>query len=331
MPESPTQREVRKTILTSYRESLSRRVYSPGVYVWKETRSEYFVEGSEQDSIEQMDLEAVGALFEREKIETKESKLGFASFTESILLRLASEGESVIIRSRAIEELLRKESNALQEFLITELEKNDLNTSWRNTLLLATEHVEFSNQKHRERLRECLKFWSQSLKSEWHPRSQSALRAAIRILSSSMAEPCDSLDLLPFLTLNYQVRIKRIALLGIQDLFRDAPPPDAAETLTSFRRAIAIMAESHLTPSVCSESEDEFDLGLDALDALIQLADPCVLNLITHVAEFADSWAIKQIQETLHKTHEAWLKGEFPNRAACLDLVLECMDIVKQE
>jgi len=142
----------------------------------------------------------------------------------------------------------------------------------------------------------------------------------------------DSLGLLSFLILDYPVRIKRIALLGIQNLFRDfPPPPEAAEKLTSLRSSIAIMAECYLTPSVYSESEDEFDLGLDALDALIQLADPCVPNLITHVAEFADSWAIKQIQETLQKTHEAWLKGEFPNRAACLDLVLECMDIVKQE
>ncbi len=335
MPESQTQREKKRTSeeLQSYvqQEETSFREYLPGVRVWRYKQFKYEFEGL--GSGEQIDRQRVEALFEKEDVEPKTSSMLLSSFQDTALYRLVSESKSVVIQSRAIEEFLRRESDVLPGLLVQELERKDLKKpSWRNTLLLAAEHVQFTDLSHRKRLRECLKLHSKAMKGEWHPRTQSALRASLRMLLSLMADWRDSLDLIPFLILDYPVRIKRIALLGIQNLFRDfPPPPNDEETLNSFRRAIAIIAESYLTPSVCSESEDEFDLGLDALDTLIKLAEPCVSNLIYSVVKFAESWTIKQIKETLHKTHEAWLKGEFPNRAACLDLILECRNILNKK
>lgn len=333
MPESQTQREKQRTSeeLPSYvQHETSFREYSPGVRVWRYNESKYEFEGL--GSGEQIDPQRVEALFEKEEVEPKVGLLLLTSLQETALLRLVHEGESVVIQSRAIEELLRRESRALPSLLVQELERKDLLPSWRNTLLLSAEHVQLTDLSHRKKLRECLKLRSKAMKGEWHPRTQSALRSSLRILLSLMADWRDSLDLLPFLILDYPVRIKRIALLGIQNLFRDfPPPPDAAEELTSLRSSIAIMAESYLTPSVYSESEDEFDLGLDALDALIQLAEPCVPDHIASVAKFAESWTITQIQEKLSTMHEVWLKGKFPNKAACLNLVLECRNILNQE
>jgi len=302
------------------------------VGVWQYKYVKYEFEGLDWESLSQIDRQKVKALFEKEDVEPKAGSLLLTSFQETALFRLVSESKSVVIQSRAIEELLRRKLGVLPGLLVQELGRDDLLPSWRNTLLLVAEHVQFTELSHRKKLRECLKLHSKAMKGEWHPRTQSALRASLRMLLSLMADWCDSLDLLPFLILDYPLRIKRIALLGIQNLFQDFPPlPNAAEKLTSFRRAIAIIAESYLTPSVFSESEDEFDLGLDAIDTLIQLADPCVSNLIASVVKFAESWTIKQIQEKLHKAHEAWLKGEFPNKAACLDLVLECRNILNQK
>lgn len=332
MPDSQTQREARKTIIPPYRESLSRREYSPGKYAWKETRSEYFVEASEQESIEQIDTEAVRSLFEREKTKPKASSSLLTSFQETALFRLVSESKSVVIQSRAIEELLRRESGVLPGLLVQELGRDDLPPSWRNTLLLAAEHVQFTELSHRKKLRECLKLHSKAMKGEWRPRTQSALRASLRMLLSLMADWRDSLDLLPFLILDYPVRIKRIALLGIQNLFRDfPPPPEAAEKLTSLRSSIAITAEIYLTPFVYEHSEDEFDLGLDALDALIRFAEPCVPKLVASLIDFTEKWPRKQIQKTLHEAYEVWSEKEFPQKEASLALVSKSLNLLNDK
>ena len=203
--------------------------------------------------------------------------------------------------------------------------------AWRNTLLLVAEHVQFTNLQHQEKLRECLKIHARNMKNECHPRTLIALRSLLHIRLSLMVDWRDSLDLTSFLIVDYHIQVKRIALLGIQNLFKNEPPSkEALNDLYPVQEAILSIAKYYLTCSVYNESEDEFYLGLDALDTLFHLADPCVHNIVIDVDGFADKWISRQIQKTIQERRETWSKGEFVEKDNCIALLDGCMKLIRE-
>ncbi len=299
-----------------------RHEYSDDMIVWKATWDEYTVEGSDHKTVKEI------ASY-HQKNESEGVALVLASLTETALLRLVSESKDVVLRSRAIEDLLRRKANELPDIIVKELERTDITKAWRNTLLLIAEHVQFTNLQHQEKLQECLKLHARNMKNECHPRTQIALRSLLHIRLSLMVDWRDSLDLTSFLVLDYPIQVKRIALLGIQNLFQNEPPStEALQTLAPLQEAIASIAKFFLTHSVYNESEDEFDLGLDALDTLFRLADPCTPQIVASVVSFADKWVSSQIQKTIRETREIWLRGEFSRKDVCVALLDGCIEII---
>ena len=296
--------------------------YSPDLIVWKETWDKYTVEGSDSKNVKEI-------ASSYQKNETEGEALVLASLTETALLRLVSENKDVVLRSRAIEDLLRRKADALPDIIVKELERTDITKAWRNTLLLIAEHVQFTNLQHQEKLRECLKRHARNMKNECHPRTQIALRSLLHIRLSLMVDWRDSLYLTSFLVLDYPIQVKRIALFGIQNLFQNEPPStEALQTLAPVQEAIASIAKFFLTRSVYNESEDEFDLGLDALDTLFRLADPSTTQIVASVVSFADKWVSRQIQKTIRETREIWLRGEFSRKDVCVALLDGCIKII---
>jgi hypothetical protein len=301
---------------------LVRHEYSKDMIVWKEIRHEYTVEGLDSKNVKEI-------ASSYQKNESEGATLVLASLTETALLRLVSEDKDVVLRSRAIEELLRRQTDALPDIIVKELERSDIAKAWRNTLLLVAEHVQFTNLQHQEKLRECLKLHARNMKSECHPRTQIALRSLLHIRLSLMVDWRDSLDLTSFLVLDYPIQVKRIALLGIQNLFKNEPPStEELLTLAPVQEAIASIAKFFLVRSVYNESEDEFDLGLDALDTLFRLADPCTTQIVASVVSFADKWVSSQIRKTIRETRDIWLRGEFSRKDVCVTLLDGCIKII---
>lgn len=331
MPESKLQiKDTGTEEVFLHEQTISRkyRQYSPDIGIWKYTRDVYTAESSGGKNIEEIDRPKIESLFE-EKNETEVSSLNLSSLVEPALIELVSESNYVILRARAIEELLRRKADILPDIIVKELERSDIAKAWRNTLLLVAEHVQFTNLQHQEKLRKCLKLHARNMKSECHPRTQIALRSLLHILLSLMMDWRDSLDLTFFLVLDYPIQVKRIALLGIQNLFQNDPPStEALQTLAPLQEAIASIAKFFLTHSVYNESEDEFDLGLDALDTLFRLADPCTPQIVASVVSFADKWVSRQIQKTIRERREIWFRGEFSRKDVCVALLDGCIKII---
>ncbi len=337
MPESQLQTKTKdvetETLLSftkTYTKTLSvkSREYLPGILVWKEILNNYTVEGYDGTNIEDIDCSEVESFF-KEKNEEEVGSLNLSSLLEKGLIELVSESNHVVLRARAIEELLKRKVDILPDIIVKELERIDIYKAWRNTLLLVAEHVQFANLQHQEKLRECLKLHARNMKSECHPRTQIALRSLLHIRLSLMVDWRDSLDLTSFLVLDYPIQVKRIALLGIQNLFKNEPPStEALQTLAPIQEAIASIAKFFLTRSVYNESEDEFDLGLDALDTLFRLADPSTTQIVASVVSFPDKWVSRQIQKTIRETREIWLRGEFSRKDVCVALLDGCIKII---
>jgi hypothetical protein len=240
----------------------------------------------------------------------------------SVVRDTGSEGN---VRISALEELIARRDPGLPEFLLGELERDDLPSPWQERLIFAAEDVDFLEEGDRSRLRDRLYTLAQRMSDPTESAiGQEALWAAVRRFTSLVApgRECEqALRLLGFLRPGQPLLLQQVALQCVQNLFADRPP-DHPEALRPLRRRTADLAERFLDPDVVS-SPANAALAINAIHALAVLGDRQLSKMIRQARELGKSWLTAQLRRRLEQVRDRWGKGktrEGVDQASCARL-----------
>ncbi|NQU23149.1 MAG: hypothetical protein HQ567_17870 [Candidatus Nealsonbacteria bacterium] len=322
----------------AYQKFLTSKVEpEPGKLVWKEVREQYNPEGYTAEELAGLDYSHFAKLF-RDERPTKSPKaaqprLGIPDLTSSELWQILRSERSVAIRAKAFTELMRRESerSGLAPFVVEELARDNLKPTWRNTLIFATEHLDFLDPAQRQRLGSLLARHVADLSSEWHPRSRLAQEAALRRYGSLIDNKVNLSEIVRFLGTDYPLRVRLIALQTIQNAFATAPPSvSLRKDLGSLRNELEQMVGFFFRPETLARSEEDFDLGLTALEALIRLGDPIASRFVLRVREIGKAWVGKQLQQFLSETRTAWSTPDSAPSPDSARAVCDALDVLQR-
>ncbi|NQT41075.1 MAG: hypothetical protein HQ581_26525 [Planctomycetes bacterium] len=238
----------------------------------------------------------------------------------------------VAIRAKALAELMRRENEhgELASFVVEELAKDDLKPTWRNTLIFATEHLDFLDAAQRQQLRDLLGGLVTALRGQWHSRSRLAQEAALRRYGSLIDDKVELGGMVRFLSTDYSFRVRLIALQTIQNAFAAAPPSvSLQEDLGGLREELQQMAGFFFRPQVLARSEEDFDLGLTAIEALIRLGDPTVSQFVPRAKEIGASWVARQLAQFFSETLAAWPEADSASSTGPARVVSDAFDVLQ--
>jgi hypothetical protein len=251
--------------------------------------------------------------------------------SDSEIWTILRKDPTVTERAKALEELLRRSNPDLGMFIAEELNKKELLATWRNTLLLATEHTEFVDPA-RGRVRTQLRTCVVTLNEEWHPRSRLAQEAAIRRYISLLDDKTDLNSLIPFLSTVYPAGIRRIVLLGITNAFTAEPPsPNLQDAIAGLRRELSELSRFFLNRTTLARSEEDFDLGLHALEALLRLGDQVALELVRVAKEVPRRWVRRQLENSCQIARCSWSRVVPLPYPQCLRLVDAALRLLEHD
>jgi len=262
-----------------------------------------------RDNINPLDLPQIeiGKIFEDQ---LKSSlQLSLDSLSDDELFALIEVDQSIIAKARSLEILIARdcENPFLAALVYQELIKDKLPISWRNTLLLAIEHIQIKEPNLRRELSAFLLKLCPNIKDETHPRSLSASAAAVRTLPTLLDDANQTVQLLKFLSTDYSIKTRHIALFGIRSMASLPTPGNIPEKIvTEIGNELVYCARYHLRHSACSTSEEEFDLGLDIIDTLIVLGYNAVPSLICELETLRMKWVIDHLNDTLSNAIIMW-------------------------
>jgi hypothetical protein len=245
------------------------------------------------------------------QLEVSQSNLDDLS-TDQLLAIIEAE-ESTITKARSLDILLarnyqnREQNRTLATAVYRQLIKNKLPISWRNTLLLALEHIQIEEPNLRRELSVFLLKLCPNMKDETYPRSYNALVAAFRTLPTLLDDANHTIQLLKFLSTEYTTKIRHIVLFGIRSMASLPIPGNIPEkVVVEIGNELACCARYLLRCSVSPTSEEEFDLGLDIVGTLIVLGYNTVPSLICELETLRTKWVIDQLNDTLSDVVKMW-------------------------
>ena len=251
------------------------------------------------------------------------------ALADSELWGIAKQDASTRHRAKALEELIRREVPEVASFVVEELQESDLKPTWRNTLVFATEHLQFTEPEQRGELRERLRELVTTIDGESHPRSRLAQEAALRRWGSLLDDKTQLRETVEFLATTYPLPVRLIALQTIQNAFDMKPPSTATyDALESLRNELAATASYLLRPAVLERSEEDFDIGLTALEALVRLGDRRALEHVTQCGRMGRRWIVKQTGRFLQETLAAWTRAEVDSSPDAVAVVREALDLL---
>ena len=250
-----------------------------------------------------------------------------ATLSDSELWIFLREDPAITERAKALEELVARTSPDLGVFIAEELGRKDLPATWRNTLLFAAERTEFV-EPARSRMRGHLPRLVQTINQELHPRSRLAEEAAIRRYISLLDDRQDFNSLRPFLGTGYPITVRRIVLIGVRNAFAASPPtPAMQESLVPLRRHLSELARFFLTADTLKCSEEDFGLGLDALEALLRLGDATALELVGMAMEVPRRWIRRQLSDWCRQALVAWSRLSPPD-PQCIEPMEKALEML---
>ncbi len=245
------------------------------------------------------------------------------------LWSVAKQDRSTIRRARALEELIRREVSEVASFVVEELQESGLKPTWRNTLIFAAEHLRFTEPEQREKLRERLRELAATINGESHPRSRLAQEAALRRWGSLLDDKIQLRETVEFLATTYPLSVRLIALQTIQNAFDLEPPSTATyDALEPLRDELAATASYLLRVAVLERSEEDFDIGLTALESLVRLGDRRALEHVTRCGSMGRRWIVKQTGRFLQETLAAWTQAEVDSSSDAVAVVREALDLL---
>ncbi len=282
--------------------------------VWRRKTVKYEFEGLARREFERIERASIGRLFAQESRSCGPRSPDDSS--EWTTLEECSDGAlwwfieneaRVTRRARVLEELLRRKDPRLPAFVADELARDDLRPTWRNALIFATEHLHFNERSDRARLRDRLLRFAVTINNEWHPRSRHAQAASLRRYLSLVDDQTELGELRGFLSSEFPVRVRRLACLGIQNAFAEAPPSEQiVNVLEPLCEELREMTKYLVRRNALTTAEEDFYLGLDALEALIRLSDPASVELLLRAKTVGRRWVVRQLRKFLVHTNERW-------------------------
>jgi hypothetical protein len=247
------------------------------------------------------------------------SAVSLATLSDVEVWMLLKKDPVVTERSKALEELVGRRSPDIGGFIQEELSRNDLQATWRNTLLFAAEHADFV-EPARSRMRENLRRFVGAINQELHPRSRLAQEAAIRRYISLLDDKRDLNLLRSFLGTGYPIAVRRIVLIGVKIAFASEPPSSVLqEALLPLRRDLMALSRFFLSVDVLEQSEEDFGLGLDALEAILRLGEPNALQLVRLATDVPRRWIRRQLSDSCRQTLASWSRLSDPPCPQCCE------------
>ena len=312
-----------------------------GKKLWETKHIKYDPEGYTEDELAGLDYFDMGKLFEEEQrreepatrsLEMSPRSLRIPDLTPAELRQVIRSERPVTIRAKAFAELMCRESERsdLASFVVEELAEDDLKPTWRNTLIFATEHLDFLDAAQRQRMRDLFGGLVTALGAEWHPRSRLAQEAALRRYGSLIDNKVELAGMVRFLSTDYPLRVRLIALQTVQNAFAATPPSvSLRKDLEPLRDELQRMVGFFFRPETLARSEEDFDLGLTALEALIRLGDPLVLQFVARVKEIGGSWVARQLAQFLSQTRTAWPQPDSSSSLEPARVVCDAFDVLQ--
>ena len=287
-----------------------------GQRAWRRIRAKYEVEGDPEAEQEAFDYREIDERLDEDRrdetlspdsrdtglYECNETRL-----TADTLLRIAKSAPSVRERARALAELMRRGNSEVPRLVAEELGRHDLTPTWRNTLIFACEHLSFRASGSRQRLRDQFNELVAALNAEWHPRSKLAQEAALRRYISMIDDNAQLVEIVRFMSTDYPIRVRLIALLGVQNAFAAAPPTESVQSeLQLLSEELKSMVDFFFREATLERSEEDFDLGLTALEALIRLGDPFLRDFLVRARQIGRQWVVRQLKRFIAETRTRW-------------------------
>ena len=241
------------------------------------------------------------------QFEVSQSNLDNLS-TDQLLATIEAD-ESTTTKAKALEILLaiNCKEHGLGAAIYRQLVQDRLPISWRNSLLLALEHLQIEKVDLRQKMGNFLLQLCPNMKNEAYPRSRSALAAAVRTLPTLLDDGNQVVLLLRFFNTEYPTKIRRIVLLGIQSMASLPTPGNISEKVVDvIDKELVFCARYLLRCSAYPTSEEEFDLGLDVIDTLIMLGYDAAPSLICELKSLHVKWVVDQLKKSLLCASEMW-------------------------
>jgi hypothetical protein len=301
--------------IASYKESEGDYAqYAANQRVFRRTTHEYMFEGLEQEELDTIDRRFIRELFGRRRdtnILRGEASAVLSAAAPALsappLPELSTEAikgvirdePSVVRRGQALEVLLSRGAADIDVLLARELEAPPQSRGWRNTLLLASEHVSPRDPGSRLNLRKALLETCVGMPNESHPRSRLALCGGLRT-ACALTDTVEALsDLTRFLTPGYPLEAVRVILISIRESPLSLALRGNQTALPDLRAAITAIARGTLTMTANQQAEAAFDLGLDALHALIAMNDAGTTDLVWQATALGFPWVNRELEQAV--------------------------------
>ncbi|MGA2258028.1 MAG: hypothetical protein ABSG53_25465 [Thermoguttaceae bacterium] len=108
----------------------------------------------------------------------------------------------------------------------------------------------------------------------------------------------------------YPITVRRIVLIGVKNGLASAPPrPALQEWLAPLLRHLSELVRFFLNAGALERSEEDFGLGLDALEVLSWLADPNALELVRLAMGVPRRWIRRHLNDSCRQALVAWRRS----------------------
>jgi hypothetical protein len=230
--------------------------------------------------------------------------------TNDLIAIIRSSDKRTTEKAQSLEILIaRNETETLGDIVGTELLSDQNSISWRNTLLLALEHVVVQDIELRKKLVAKLTTLGGEIKEETYPRSKHALYSLVRTLLIIIDDPMDIPRMFLFLDMGFSIKVQRITLLGFESIMSN-PLPVLWENgiIKLLIDKMKIVCDCMLCEEKYLLQSEDFDLGIHALRVLIACAWDSLPSYIQDKTCLHRSWIIKHLHEALDINVVIWEK-----------------------
>lgn len=212
------------------------------------------------------------------------------------------ESASVEQRMDALIELLYLDPDGATNYIVAELYKDDLPSSWRNSLILVLEDVQVNDEHRRRRIIDRLFLLAQSLRRSTEVGIAPIVHSAIRSYAS-MIDLRETGCLATFLEPPKPVETRLVALLCIVNMFASRPPDQGGDDALRDRvheLAIKFLDRDWLAPG------EKAAIGQTAMVALAAMGDARVAECTAVVKGLATPWLTRQVTSKLEALLANW-------------------------
>lgn len=223
---------------------------------------------------------------------------------------------------QALSELISLGHPEVGSLIVSELKKDNVPPEWLDSLICATEYVQFRDPDHRQFLAARLYERAVSLLTSSRGQQERTLWATIRRYATLIPET-EVVSLEAFLGAPASIGTRQVAMQGIQTIF-EKTPPDPTLPLATLKSRIAVFCAKYFDPDILASPESA-SLALNAFLALAVLGDENAGRYAALLKQEGNGWMVRRATRFLEHARKSW--GDRQRHAASvLDV---CLDILR--